>query len=102
MSGVEVRRFNGRNWEATIAASGISELSKSPSRASGLPASPARGEVRPGGGPGGAAGGWAGGWGNQLAVPREALGGPHPWLLSWEATPPHARQTLVLQGYRAR
>jgi len=41
-----------------------------------------------------------GGGGNQLAVPREALGGPHPSLLSWEATPPHARQTLVLHGYR--
>ena len=96
VSGVEVRRFNGRNWEATIEASGIAELSKSASRASGLPSSPTRSptrrEVCPGGGPGGG--------GSQLAVPREALGGPHPWLRSWEATPPHARKTLVLHGYR--
>ena len=83
VSAVEVRRFNGLNWEAFIEASGITEFSKSPSR----------------GAPSGRAGGRAGGGGSQLAVPREALGGPHPWLRSAEETPAHARQTLVLHGY---
>ena len=71
VSAVEVRRFNGLNWEAFVEASGITEFSKNPSR--GAPS------VR--------AGGRAGGGDSQLAVPREALGGPHPWLRSAAETP---------------
>ena len=45
VSAVEVRRFNGLNWEAFVEASGITEFSKSPSR--GAPS--ARGGVGLGG-----------------------------------------------------
>ena len=49
VSGVEVRRFKGHNWEAEVASSGITEFSKnlSASRPSGQPTSPARRDPNP-------------------------------------------------------